>query len=257
MARALHALSTRRDKPFVAVNCAALPDQLLESELFGHVRGAFTDARADRVGRFELAQGGTLFLDEIGNVPPSQQGKLLRVLETGEFERVGSSRTIRSDVRVISATNADLGAEVAAGRSPGPALSPQHIEIASRPRERARTFRASRSTSRDLRGDTARPRRLRERGPRCAAGPPGRATCANSTTRSSAPSHGGRRPHPPGGLRAASRRRGRRLEDLSLEEVEGLLVRKAMERFGGNVSQAAKALGISRSALYRRLEKHG
>ena len=116
VARALHAASPRSNRPFVTLNAGGISEGVFESELFGHVKGAFTDARADRVGRFELAHGGTLFLDEIGNVPPSQQAKLLRVLETGEFERVGSSRTIRADVRILSATNADLGAEVAAGR---------------------------------------------------------------------------------------------------------------------------------------------
>ena len=111
----------------VTVNAGGVSEGVFESELFGHVRGAFTDAKADRVGRFELADGGTLFLDEIANVPLSQQAKLLRVLETGEFERLGSSRTRRVDVRIISATNADLHDEVA-GRPlpPGPAVPPQH-----------------------------------------------------------------------------------------------------------------------------------
>ncbi len=116
VAQALHAASTRSAKPLVTVNAGGLSEGLFESELFGHVKGAFTDAKTDRVGRFELADGGTLFLDEIANVPLNLQPKLLRVLETGDFERVGSSRTRRADVRVLSATNADLGAEVAAGR---------------------------------------------------------------------------------------------------------------------------------------------
>jgi transcriptional regulator with GAF, ATPase, and Fis domain len=100
----------------VAVNLGGIPDGLFESELFGHVRGAFTDAKTDRVGRFELADGGTLFLDEIANLPHPQQAKLLRVLETGEYERVGASRARRADVRVVAATNAELEADVAAGR---------------------------------------------------------------------------------------------------------------------------------------------
>ena len=116
VARTLHALSNRAPRPLVTVNTGGLPEGIFESELFGHVRGAFTDAKADRVGRFELAHGGTLFLDEIANVPLSQQAKLLRVLETGEMERVGSSRTIHVDVRVISATNAELRQEVGEGR---------------------------------------------------------------------------------------------------------------------------------------------
>ena len=114
--RALHAVSARQSKPLISLNAGALAEGVFESELFGHVRGAFTDAKTDRVGRFELADGGTLFLDEIANVPLNLQPKLLRVLETGQFERVGSSKTIKANVRVLSATNADLNAEVAQGR---------------------------------------------------------------------------------------------------------------------------------------------
>src|SRR5687768_9854192 len=116
VAQALHAVSPRAGKAFISVNMGGLPEGVFESELFGHVRGAFTDAKADRAGRFELADGGTLFLDEIGNIPLSQQAKMLRTIEKGEFERVGSSRTFRASVRLVSATNADLSAEVAAGR---------------------------------------------------------------------------------------------------------------------------------------------
>ncbi len=116
IAQALHAVSTRSDQPFIAVNMGGLPEGVFESELFGHVRGAFTDAKADRVGRLELAHGGTLFLDEIGNIPLNQQAKILRTLETGQFERLGSSKTHHANVRLISATNADLSAEVSAGR---------------------------------------------------------------------------------------------------------------------------------------------
>ena len=116
VAQTLHAVSARAGKPFIAVNIGGLPEGVFESELFGHVRGAFTDAKSDRAGRFELADGGTLFLDEIGNIPASQQAKMLRTVETGEFERVGSSRTSRANVRLISATNADLAADVAGGK---------------------------------------------------------------------------------------------------------------------------------------------
>ena len=127
VARALHAVSSRATRPMVIVNSGGVSEGVFESELFGHVRGAFTDAKSDRVGRFELADQGTLFLDEIANVPLSQQAKLLRVIETGEFERLGSSRTRRVDVRIISATNAD--AERRGGRRPlppGSPLPPQH-----------------------------------------------------------------------------------------------------------------------------------
>jgi len=114
-ARALHELSPRRDKPFVTLNCAALPESVLESELFGHEKGAFTGAQALRKGRFELADGGTLFLDEIGEISATFQAKLLRVLQLGEFERVGGSSTLKVDVRIVAATNRDLESAVAAG----------------------------------------------------------------------------------------------------------------------------------------------
>src|ERR1700720_866567 len=116
VAQTLHRLSTRMERTLVTVNTGALPEGTFESELFGHVTGAFTDARTDRIGRFELANGSTLFLDEIANIPVRQQAKLLRVLETGELERVGSSKTQKVNVRMLSATNADLRAESSAGR---------------------------------------------------------------------------------------------------------------------------------------------
>ncbi len=115
LARAIHYQSARGDKPFVKVNCAALPEHLLEDELFGHEKGAFTDASAQRIGRFEWAHQGTLFLDEIGEIAPSVQVKLLRVLQEREFERIGSSKTIKVDVRIIAATNRDLGRAIADG----------------------------------------------------------------------------------------------------------------------------------------------
>ena len=116
IARAIHTKSDRLDKPLVKVNCASIPKDLFESEFFGHVRGSFTGAHQDRVGRLQLADGGTLFLDEVGEIPMSQQGKLLRALQEGEFERVGEDRTSKVDVRVVAATNRDLMAEIKAGR---------------------------------------------------------------------------------------------------------------------------------------------
>ncbi len=262
VARALHAASPRAARAFVTLNAGGVSEGVFESEMFGHVKGAFTDARADRVGRFELAHGGTLFLDEIGNVPASQQGKLLRVLETGEFERVGSSRTIRADVRILSATNADLRAEVAAGRFRQDLLFRLNtIEIAVPPlRERredipalaqhflsihARRYRKAiggfEPAALDALLSHSWPGNVRE--------------LDHALERAVLMATGDRVRVADLALRRGGD--GARLEDLSLEEVEALLVRKAMERYGGNVSHAARALGISRSALYRRLEKHG
>src|SRR5712672_2037883 len=116
VARTIHVLSLRASRQLIAVNTGGLAEGVFESELFGHVKGAFTDARTDRIGRFELADGGTIFLDEIGNVPVRQQAKLLRVLESGEIERLGSSRTRQVDVRVISATNTDLQTACTSGQ---------------------------------------------------------------------------------------------------------------------------------------------
>jgi len=262
VARALHAASPRAARPFVTLNAGGISEGVFESEMFGHVKGAFTDARADRVGRFELAHGGTLFLDEIGNVPASQQGKLLRVLETGEFERVGSSRTIRADARILSATNADLRAEVAAGRFRQDLLFRLNtIEIAVPPlRERREDIPA---LAQHFLGTHARRYRKAIAGfepgaldALLAHSWPGNVReLDHAVERAVLMATGDRIRTADLALRRGTD--GARLEDLSLEEVEALLVRKAMERYGGNVSHAARALGISRSALYRRLEKHG
>ncbi len=262
VARALHDASGRASKPFVQLNAGGISEGVVESELFGHVRGAFTDARSDRVGRFELADGGTLFLDEIGNVPLSQQGKLLRVLETGEFERVGSSRTIRADVRLLSATNADLGAEVAAGRFRQDLLFRLNTIEIRIPPLRDRRDDIPRLAQHFL---AAHSRRYRK----ALGGFEGAALEAmlahpwpgnvreldHAVERAVLMATGDRIRVGDLALRRASE--PARLDELSLEQVENLLVRKAMDRYGGNVSQAARALGLSRSALYRRLEKHG
>ena len=265
VARALHAVSSRASRPMVIVNSGGVSEGVFESELFGHVRGAFTDAKSDRVGRFELADQGTLFLDEIANVPMSQQAKLLRVIETGEFERLGSSRTRRVDTRIISATNAILTDEVAAGRfrqdllfrlntieirlpplrdrrEDTPLLA-QHFlrQHAQRYRKRLTGFE---SGAMQMLLEHAWPGNVREldhaveRAVLMAQGPQVKPTDL--------------------GLRATGKESGGgRLEDMSLEDVECFLIKKCMTRYDGNVSQAAKALGLSRSALYRRLQRYG
>ena len=262
VARSLHAASPRTSKPFLTLNAGGISEGVFESEMFGHVKGAFTDARADRVGRFELADGGTLFLDEIGNVPSSQQGKLLRVLETGEFERVGSSRTRRCDVRVLSATNADLPAEVAAGRFRQDLLfrlNTIEIHVPSLRERRedipllARHFLDSHAERYRKKVTGFEPAAMEAL---LAHRWPGNVReLDHAVERAVLMSAGGA--IRAGDLALKRGADGARLEDLSLEEVENLLVRKAMDRFAGNVSQAARALGLSRSALYRRLEKHG
>ncbi len=258
----IHAASPRATRSLVAVNLGGLAEGLFESEMFGHVKGAFTDARTDRIGRFELAEGGTLLLDEIGTLSLRQQAKLLRVLESGALERVGSSRTRKVDARVLSATNADLRAEVAAGRFREDLLFRLNtIEVHLPPlRERREDIGplAQHFLSRYC---------ARYRKPLIGFEPealsaleahrwPGnvreldhtieRAVLLAAGTRVT-PGELGLKPAGPAGA----------LDDMPLDEVERVLIRKALDRHGGNVSHAAKALGLSRSALYRRLQQHG
>src|SRR3954453_15348380 len=263
VARTLHAISTRATKPMITVNAGGLSEGVFESELFGHVKGAFTDARADRVGRFELADRGTLFLDEIANVPMKQQAKLLRVLETGEMERVGSSKTHKVDVRVISATNADLKLESAEGRFrpdllfrlntvelPIPPLRERKEDIpllaahflklyAQRYRKPVKGFDPS-ALQKML--DHPWPGNVRE--------------LDHSIERAVLMSTSDHIQSGDLGLET-DKTVTSRIEDLSLEEVENLLIKKALARHSGNISHAADALGLSRSALYRRMQKYG
>jgi DNA-binding NtrC family response regulator len=259
----LHAASTRASKPLVAVNVGGLPEGVFESELFGHVRGAFTDAKADRVGRFELADEGTLFLDEIANVPLKQQSTLLRALETGEVQRVGSSKTRHVDLRVISATNADPQAEVAAGRFREDLLYRLNtVEIHLPPlRERredipllalhflerqAKRYRKPRAGfSEDASQallDHPWPGNIRE--------------LKHAVERAVLLALDDHVQAHDLGLVAPSDRKTH-IDELTLDEVEKILIEKALQRYEGNVSQAADALGLSRSALYRRLQRHG
>ena len=263
VAQRLHAASPRAARPLVAVNLGGLSEGLFESEMFGHVKGAFTDARADRIGRFELAEGGTLLLDEIGTLGLRQQAKLLRVLETGEVERVGASRARRIDVRLLSATNADLAAEVAAGRFREDLLFRLNtIEIRLPPlRERREDIRAL--AEHFLRRYAARYRKAlvgfepeAMEALETHAWPGNVRELDHTLERAVLMAQGGAVRAADLGLRSPAGA-GPRLEDLPLEEVERVLIRKALERHGGNVSQAARALGLSRSALYRRLQHYG
>jgi DNA-binding NtrC family response regulator len=263
VAQALHAVSARAARPLIVVNAGGLSEGIFESELFGHVRGAFTDARTDRVGRFEVADGGTLFLDEIANIPPGLQGKLLRVLETGEFERVGSSRTLRVDVRVISATNADLGGEVAAGRFRQDLLFRLNtIEIAVPPL-RQRLEDVPLLAAHFLEQHARRYRKTMQgfdegaiRALQAHSWPGNVRELDHAVQRAVLMGDGPRIRAADLALRGAADG-APRLEEMSLEEVETHLIRRTLERHGGNVSQAAKALGLSRSALYRRLQRLG
>jgi DNA-binding NtrC family response regulator len=262
IAQALHAVSARAALPFISVNMGGLPEGVFESELFGHVRGAFTDAKSDRAGRFELADGGTLFMDEIGNIPLNQQSKILRTLETGEYERVGSSKTFHVNVRLISATNADISAEVTNGkfrqdllfrlntiaihlpplrerREDIPLLAQfflkQHVE---RYRKAITGFDAGALEAMQGHAWPGNVRELDhavERGVLMATGKVVRTADLGLNAGSAAP----------------------RIEDMSLEEVEAHLIRKTLARCDGNARQAAEELGLSRSAFYRRLEKYG
>jgi DNA-binding NtrC family response regulator len=264
VAQTIYAMSGRAGRPLVAVNAGALSGGTFESELFGHVRGAYTDAKTDRVGRFELADGGTLFLDEIANVPVAQQAKLLRVVETGEFERVGSSKTRRVDVRIISATNADLREEVAAGRFRQDLLFRLNtVEIRLPPlRERREDIGA---LARHFLGTHAR--RYRKNGIDFSEAAlraladydwPGNVRELDHAVERAVLMARGERVEPADlGLHASAPAPERALEEMSLDEVECFLIRKTLARFDGNVGLAAEALGLSRSALYRRLQRYG
>jgi DNA-binding NtrC family response regulator len=263
VAQALHAVSSRSSRPIVTINAGGVSEGVFESELFGHVKGAFTDAKQDRVGRFELADGSTLFLDEIANVPLNQQQKLLRVLETGEFERLGSSRTRKADVRLISATNADLHAEVAAGRFRQDLLFRLNTIEVRLPPLRDRREDIPRMAKHFLAMHAQRYRKAITGFDPAALQAlldhrwPGNVRELDHAIERAVLMAQGNMIH----IGDLGLRRGEesdltsRLEELSLEEVEGFLIQKAMARYG-TVSHAAKALGLSRSALYRRLERH-
>jgi DNA-binding NtrC family response regulator len=264
LARHLHAASNRSSAPLITVNAGGLSEGLFESELFGHVKGAFTGASSERIGRFELANGGTLFLDEIANISATQQARLLRVLQMGELERVGSSRTQRVDVRIIAATNADLRAEVEAGRFREDLLFRLNtIELALPPlRDRREDIvplathflrqHVGHHAKPDLRvGDAATQALL--------AHPwPGNVRELEHTIeRAVLMAASSEIEISDLGLHGAPSDSGAGISLLTLEQAERQLIERALRRFDGNVSQAARQLGLSRSAFYRRLKAHG
>jgi DNA-binding NtrC family response regulator len=263
VAQMLHALSSRASRPMVAVNTGALAEGLFESELFGHVRGAFTDARSDRIGRFELADGGTIFLDEIGNVPFRQQAKLLRVLESGEIERLGSSRSRKIDVRLISATNIDLQSACSSGQFREDLLFRLNTVEIHVPPLRERREDIPTLAIHFLRRYTSRYRREIDGFDSAALQVmmqyswPGNVRELEHTLERASLMCRGREIQPADLGLNMQRPQAQNLEELSLEAVEVLLIRKALQRFQGNISQAADALGLSRGALYRRMEKYG
>ena len=263
IAQALHALSPRASHSMITVNMGGLSETLFESELFGHVKGAFTDAKTDRAGRFELADESSLFMDEIANIPLNQQPKLLRVIETGEFERVGSSKTLHANVRIVSATNSNLADEVAAGRFRQDLLFRLNtIEIALPPlRDRrediiplANNFLSQHAQRyrKELVGfdETARDRLLQH------SFPGNVRELDHVIERAVLMSRGSHLKAADLGLTSGGGE-SKTLEDMSLEEVEAFLIKKALARNNGNARKAAEALGLSRSAFYRRLQQYG
>jgi DNA-binding NtrC family response regulator len=263
VARTIHALSLRASRPLIAVNTGGLAEGVFESEVFGHVKGAFTDARTDRIGRFELADGGTIFLDEIGNVPMRQQAKLLRVIESGEIERVGSSRGKKVDVRIIAATNANLQTAAQNGEFREdllfrlntveihlPALRERREDIPVLAMHFLSTY-ASRYRRQVQGFDPAALQMLLQ------YGWPGNVRELEHTMERAVLMCRAEQIQPADLGITMQRPGSQNLEELSLESVESILIRKALQRFQGNVSQAAEALGLSRGALYRRMEKYG
>ena len=274
VARAIHFESARRERPILQVNCAALPEHLLESELFGHERGAFTDAHTQKRGLFETADGGAVMLDEIGDLPPGGQAKLLRLLENKTFRRVGGVTELRADVRVIAATNVNLEERVERGALPRRPLLPAQRGAAGG----AAAARAPRRRA-DAGGPLHRPLQPGAEaagagglaaGHGAAARLPLARQRARAAQRHRAGLHPPRRrrrdPSRAPDARAAQGGAGRPRErlvppveeqGLVLDDVERRLIAEAMERASGNQSKAARLLGVSRDTLRYRLKKHG
>ena len=246
------------------MNAGGLSEGVAESELFGHVKGAFTDAKTDRVGCFELADGGTLFLDEIANMAPKLQAKLLRVLQTGEFQRVGSSRTLRADVRVLAATNADIRAEIAAGRFREDLLYRLNTVEIRLPALRERRDDVPRLATHFLAQYAAR---YRKEAPgfddgaiaamQAHAWPGNVRELQHAVERGVLMARAGLITSEDLGLRAPAPGSSADLAGMTMDEAEKYLIEQALARHDGNVVQAAESLGMSRSALYRRIQQHG
>ena len=263
VARMLHRLSSRVQQPLISVNMGGIPETLFESEMFGHVKGAFTDARSDRVGRFELADGGTLFLDEIANLTSSQQAKILRVLETGEFERVGSSRTQKANARLLSATNSELIKDIEAGRFREDLYFRLNtIQIHLPPvRERREDIPALVKVFLDELAARYR-KKISEVSPKALDAllqhnwPGNIRELRHVMERAVLLSQSDAIQPADLGLQIGQQSRANLLEEMDLESVEAHLIRKALDRHNGDAIAAAKALGLSRSAFYRRLQKY-
>lgn len=263
VAQTLHLISQRAAKPMVTVNIGGLSEGTFDSELFGHVKGAFTDAKTDRVGRFELAHNSTIFLDEIANIQLNQQAKLLRVIETGEFERVGSSKTHRVNARILSATNADLNEDVKQNRFRQDLLFRLNTVEINLPPLREREDDVLLLAKHFLRHYAQRYRKPLENFDEATtkallnyAWPGNVRELGHVIERAVLMARGDVVEAPDLGLRSGHEHSGR-LEEMSIEEVEGFLIRKTLLRFDGNVNKAAEALGLSRSALYRRIQRYG
>lgn len=262
VAQALYAVSPRRNKTLVTVNAASVPETVFESELFGHVAGAFTDAKADRMGRFQLADEGTLFLDEIAAIPVNLQSKLLRVLESGEFERIGSSRTCHVNVRILSATNADLDQEVAAGSFRQDLLYRLNTVCIHVPPLRKRPEDIPLLAAHFLQEYVTKYRKAITGFSDAALEAfldypwPGNVRQLDHAIERAVlmaqasllgPADLGLHPGDPSSPH---------FENMTLDHVERWAVRRAFDLHGGDISKAAQALGLSRAALYRRLEKY-
>ena len=264
VARWLHATSHRAEEPLVTVDVGAMSEGVFESELFGHVKGSFTDARSDRVGYFELADRGTLFLDEIANIPTKQQARFLRVLETGELQRVGSSKSRRVDVRVLSATNVNLAAEVESGGFREDLLYRLNTVEIRLPPLRERREDIPLLASHFLKKQLKRYRRQLDGFDRDAMQAllqhpwPGNVReLQHVVERAVLLSSREKIRQEDLGLQPRRDPTSSRLEEMSLDQAERTLIETALARNDGNVSRAAESLGLSRSALYRRLHRYG